>query len=670
MKNLYKKIDKIKFVSKFNKNGIPKDLAERIYTSRLLGANPDLVLHGGGNTSVKSMIRDVDEEIYDVIYIKGSGSDLGSIGPQDFPAVKIDPLMNLMKKKFVTDEEMVSYIRKNLINISSPNPSVETLVHAIIKEKFVDHTHSNSILEITDRPDGLKLSKNLFGKNFIIIPYIMPGYLLARKVYKMYRQDKEIHGLILFKHGIFTFADSAEESYGRMINAVSTAENFLNKQKTKKISKIKTKITNILPTEIAPIIRGYLSSEKTQILNFRTNSSLLSAINSRDIELFLKKGVITPDHVIRTKPVPLVMNIDKCNNSNDFRKLFLKKLSSYRKNYIKYFTKNSESKKMYRMLNPLPQIIIIQNMGIFSLGRNLQESIINGDISETSIKTIYRIEKKSKFISIPSKDIFDVEYWSLEQAKLKKVSLPLEGKITVITGGKGTIGFATAEKFKKMGAEVVLLDLNNKKLINEDFDYYHCDVTKRSEVKKVLLKISKKYGGLDIVISNAGNAFQHEIATLSDSDLHKSFEINFFSHQIVASESVLLMKKQNLGGCLLFNISKQSVNPGVNFGSYGLPKSALLFLCKQYALEYGHLGIRANGINADRIVSGLLTKKMILKRSKSRNLSITDYLKGNLLGEQVFAEDVANAFYSLSVSHKTTAAVLSVDGGNIEASMR
>lgn len=670
MKNLYKKIDIIKFVSKFKKNGIPKDLAERIYTSRLLGANPALVLHGGGNTSVKSTIRDVDEETYDVIYVKGSGSDLGSIGPQGFPAVKIDPLTNLMKKKFVTDEEMVGYIRKNLINISSPNPSVETLVHAIIKEKFVDHTHSNSILEITDRPDGLKLCKNLFGKKFIIIPYVMPGYLLARMVYKMYRQDKEIHGLILFKHGIFTFADSAEESYSRMISAVSTAENFLNKQKAKKISKIKTKITNILPSEVAPIIRGYLSLEKKHILNFRTNSSLLSAINSRDIELFLKKGVITPDHVIRTKSVPLVLNIDKCNNSDDFRKLFLKKLSLYRKNYIKYFTKNSKSKKMYRMLNPLPQIIIIQNMGIFSLGRNFQESIINGDISETSIKTIYRIEKKSKFISIPIKDIFDVEYWSLEQAKLKKASLPLEGKITVITGGKGTIGLATAKKFRKMGAEVVLLDLNNKKLINEDFDYYHCDVTKRSEVKKVLLKICKKYGGLDVVISNAGNAFQHEIATLSDSDLHKSFEINFFSHQIVASESVLLMKKQNIGGCLLFNISKQSVNPGVNFGSYGLPKSALLSLCKQYALEYGHLGIRSNGINADRIVSGLLTKEMILKRSKSRNLSTTDYLKGNLLGKQVFAEDVADAFYSLSISHKTTAAVLSVDGGNIEASMR
>lgn len=674
MRNLFVQNDLKKIVLEYKKIGVSKDLAERIYTSHLLGSNPSLVLHGGGNTSVKSKIKDIDNTMHDIIYVKGSGSDLGNINQKGFPAVKVSPLLKIMEKKFITDEQMVECLRKNLIDISAPNPSVETLVHATIKEKFVDHTHSNAILEITNRPEGLRVLKELFGKNFIIIPYVMPGYLLSKKVSELYRQDNKIQGLILFKHGIFTFADTAKDSYDRMINAVNKAERYLKQEKTKKIYKINSKKINLDFNLITATLKGELCSEKNYILNFRKNNKLLSIINSKKIKEYLKKGVVTPDHVIRTKPEPLILNIDSCRNSKDLKNYINKEINKFKKNYKNYFKRFSKGRKSTKILDSVPQIILIQNLGMFSIGNTLNDAIINGDVSESSINTIIRIEERSKFKSISKKDIFDVEYWSLEQAKLNKPKKLLTGKVVLITGGTGTIGHATAKKFKENGAEVIIIDKDRKRINDEvkksEFDAYVCDVTSRKEFSNVLTKICYKYGGVDILLSNAGSAFQSPIAEIEDVDLRDSFNINFFSHQIAASECVKIMKIQNNGGCLLFNISKQAINPGKNFGSYGTSKAALLALCKQYALEYGQYGIRSNGVNADRILGGMLTKQLVNERAKARNTTVEDYLKGNLLRQSVDPSDVADAFFNLAISKKTTAAIFTVDGGNIEASLR
>ncbi len=674
MRNIFSKKNLKSSVLSFSKKNVGKDLAERIYTSRLIGSNSELVLHGGGNTSVKSKIKDEDGKLVDVIYIKGSGSDLDSIDQSGFPAVKLRPLIELVKMDHISDEEMMRYLKNNLINHKSPNPSVETLVHAIINEKFIDHTHSTAILKITDRPNGIKICKELFGKNFLIIPYVMPGFLLAKKIYEIYQSSMKLHGMILHKHGIFTFGDNAEESFKRMIKAVTTAENYLKNQKVYKIKKIKKTNNRFDPLLIAPLIKSHLCKNENYILNFRCNQDLLDAINSEDIKKFLSKGVVTPDHVIRTKPFPLILNFDKCKNLDVLKKKIMQEIMKYKYNYIKYFKKYNNPKKSFQMLDPIPQIILIQNIGMFSVGRNLNEALVNGDVSEQSIKTIISIEEQSKFESISRKDIFDVEYWSLEQAKLNKIKKPLSGNVVIITGGAGTIGASTAKKFRENGAEVVLIDKDKKKLKNiaenKLYDFYSCDVSNRSDFKKVIDDITATYGGINIVISNAGSAYQSPIADISDSEIKKSFEINFFSHQIVASECVKLMKEQNLGGCLLFNISKQSVNPGKHFGAYGTSKAALLALCKQYALEYGKYGIRSNGVNADRIKSGLLTDKLIDERARARGISIEHYMNSNLLGKQVLPEDVADAFFHLSISKKTTASILTVDGGNIEASLR
>ena len=677
MKNNWSNSEAKKYIRKYNNIGHSRDMALRVYTTRLLGRNSELVLHGGGNTSVKTLTKDIDGKKYDVLCVKGSGWDMAEIEPEGLPAVKLQPLLSLKNKKYLSDEDMVSYQKRNLINIKSPNPSVETFLHAFLPFKFVDHTHSDAIMNVTNRPGGLNFSKKIFGNKVSIVPYVMPGFSLAKKINEIYSKNPNINCLILMNHGIFTFADNAKDAYALMIKYVSQAERTIKKLKSKKIKQIKTYSTKFNPHEVSPIIRGLLSEKNDEkfIVNFRTNKNLKYFINGKKVKSYSSKGTATPDHVIRVKPFPLVIKPKKNSTIQEFKTNAEKAFKNYRKKYINYFNVNKNKVKGKKvMLDTSPRVVFVQNVGMFSIGKDLNGAKIAGDLANTNAKVISSVEETSSYKFIPEKDFFDVEYWSLEQAKIKKAKKLLEGNVVVITGSTGAIGFETYKIFKSYGAEVVLLDYNLQRIKNLQSKVkelcIHCDVRNKKNVKKAFDQICEKYGGVDILISNAGTAVSGSIAEVNDKILRQSFEDNFFSHQNCASETIKIMKKQNTGGCLLFNISKQSVNPGKNFGPYGLPKSALLSLCKQYAVDYGSCGIRSNGVNADRIRSGLMTDKMIKSRAKARQVSTDNYMRGNLLLNEVKAEDVAKAFFHLAISKKTTAAILTVDGGNIAASLR
>jgi len=677
LKNDWSNKEAKKFIIKYKNLGFSKDVALRVYTSRLLGKNKELVLHGGGNTSVKTRIKDIDGKNYEVLCVKGSGWDMADIEPEGLPAVKLEPLLAMKKKKYLSDEDMVSFQKRNLINIKSPNPSVETFLHAFLPFKYVDHTHSDAILNLTNRPEGLNFCNKIFGNKVSIVPYVMPGFMLAKKINEVYSKNPNINCLILMNHGIFTFADDAKEAYSLMIKYVSQAERAIKKLKVKKIKQIKNFSTKFDVNEIAPIIRGLLSENKDQkfVVNYRLNKHLKYFINGKNVRSYSSKGTATPDHVIRVKPFPLVITPKKNSTIDEFKTTAKKAFDNYRKKYINYFSVNKKKVKGKKvMLDTSPRVVLVQNVGMFSVGKDLNSARIAGDLTETNARVISSVEETSTYKFIPEKDLFDVEYWSLEQAKIKKRKKLLEGNVVVITGSTGTIGFETYKMFKSYGAEVVLLDYNLEKLKDLQLKIsdlcIHCDVRNKKSVKKAFNQICEKYGGIDILISNAGTATNGAIGEIDDNILRQSFEDNFFSHQNCASEAIKIMKKQNINGCLLFNISKQSVNPGKNFGPYGLPKSALLSLCKQYAVDYGSYGIRSNGVNADRIRSGLMNEKMIKTRAKARSISTDDYMRGNLLLYEVKAEDLAKAFFHLATSKKTTGAVLTVDGGNIAASLR
>jgi rhamnose utilization protein RhaD (predicted bifunctional aldolase and dehydrogenase)/NAD(P)-dependent dehydrogenase (short-subunit alcohol dehydrogenase family) len=684
MKSKWVEADAAERVARGAKAGIEPDLALRIYSTRLLGSDPKLVLHGGGNTSLKTRARDLLGEHVEVLRIKASGADMAEIGPAGLPAVRLAPLRSLRALAAVTDEDLVAVERANLIDPAAPNPSVEVLLHAFLPHKFVDHTHASAVLSIIDQPDGEKKCAEAFGGRLAFVPYLMPGFGLAKKAIEIFERSRPSDGLLLSKHGIVTFGEGAREAYERMIEMVTLAEDFIARNAKPRTIVIMSRQPEPAAA-VAPIVRGACSQKDDKIegawrrlvLEFRGGAELVSALQS-DLSRLSKGGLVTPDHTIRTKNWPLVLPHADAGKLDDFAQATRQAVHAFVTRYRDYFAR--ENKRVgggKQELDPLPRVVLVPGLGLFGLGRTKREAAITADIAEEWIAVVGDAERIGGFESITEAEMFECEYWPLEQAKLgTRKEPPLAGQIAAVTGAAGAIGAATARAFAGAGAEVALLDVNlaaareQAKLVGGSPLALACDVTDSGSVRAAFDQIAAHFGGVDIAVSNAGAAWQGRIGEVAEDILRKSFELNFYGHQRVAQAAVKIMLAQGTGGCLLFNVSKQAVNPGPNFGPYGLPKAALLALMRQYALDYGADGIRANAVNADRIRSGLLTEDMIAARAKARGLSEKDYMSGNLLGREVTAEDVAQAFLHQALALKTTADVTTVDGGNIAAAMR
>ena len=663
-----------------------RDVALRVHTTRLLGQDPRLVLHGGGNTSVKTTVSDLNGDNVEVLCVKGSGWDMGTIEPAGLPAVRLAPLLKLRAREKLSDEEMVRLQRANLIDPASPNPSVEALLHAFIPHKFIDHTHSTAVLALTDQPDGEALCREVFGARVGYVPYLMPGFGLAKAAAQVFDADPSVEGLILVKHGIFSFGSDAQQAYERMITLVTLAEARLAKNRKPAFvsAQLPARLAGVVG--VAPIIRGACSfpdgrtdgAWKRFVLEFRGNDAVMNFVNGTEVARYGQAGVVTPDHNIRIKNKPLVVAAPAEGDLADFRGSVRDAVAAYGEAYESYFARNNARVGGIKtMLDTVPRVVLVPGVGLFGLGRSKKDAKIAADLAEAAIATITDAEAVGRFEPLPEADLFDVEYWSLEQAKLGSAKeLPLAGQVAVITGAAGAIGSATARAFATAGAEVALLDVDEAaaqakaRAIGGAACGIRCDVTDAASVRAAFAQVTAAFGGVDIAVSNAGAAWQGRIGEVDEAVLRESFELNFYGHQRVAQAAVKIMRAQGTGGCLLFNVSKQAVNPGPDFGPYGLPKAATLFLVRQYAVDYGNEGIRANAVNADRIRSGLLTEEMIAQRSKARGLSEADYMRGNLLGREVAAEDVAQAFLAQALALKTTADVTTVDGGNIAAALR
>jgi rhamnose utilization protein RhaD (predicted bifunctional aldolase and dehydrogenase)/NAD(P)-dependent dehydrogenase (short-subunit alcohol dehydrogenase family) len=671
------------------KAGIDPELALRIYTTRLLGRDHKLVLHGGGNTSLKTRMRDRFGEEAEVLRVKASGADMATLGADGLPAVRLLPLRKLRAFNEIGDDELVGIERANLIDSAAPNPSIEVLLHAFLPHKFVDHTHATAVLSVIDQPQGEKRCAEVFGGRLAFVPYLKPGFGLAKKAIEVFEGAPDCEGLILSKHGIVTFGASAREAYDRMIAMVSLAEDFIARnRKSVAVRGSPNAIEKAATTvaRIAPIVRGACSEKNDTIegawrrlvLEFRAGDAVLNFVDRGDLERISQAGVITPDHTIRTKNWPLVLTAPQGDRLADFAGAARERSQAFIKHYRAYFAWNNKRAGGDKIaLDPLPRVVLVPGLGLFGLGRSKEDAIVAADIAEAWLQGVSDAEAIGTFESISEADMFDCEYWSLEQAKLgTKKELPLAGQVAAITGAGGAIGSATAKAFTAAGAEVALLDVDRaaaRERANAVGGYalaVACDVTDAGSVNAAFDKIAEHFGGVDIVVSNAGAAWQGRIGEVDEDILAQSFELNFYGHQRVAQAAVRIMRAQGTGGCLLFNISKQAINPGPNFGPYGIPKAAALALMRQYALDYGAEGIRANAVNADRIRSGLLTPDMIASRSKARGLNEKDYMSGNLLGREVTADDVAQAFLHHALALKTTADVTTVDGGNIAAAMR
>jgi rhamnose utilization protein RhaD (predicted bifunctional aldolase and dehydrogenase)/NAD(P)-dependent dehydrogenase (short-subunit alcohol dehydrogenase family) len=672
-------------VADADKAGIDPDLSLRIYTTRLLGRDPKLVLHGGGNTSLKAKMSDLLGKEVEVVRVKASGADMASIGPADFPALRLEPMRELRALAMIGDEELLGIERANLIDPRAPNPSVEVMLHAFLPHKFIDHTHATAVLSVIDQTRGEQICAEVFGDRMAFVPYLMPGFGLAKKAIEVFERTPACEGLILSKHGLVTFGETAREAYERTIAVVSRAEDFIARNR-KSVAGAQVAHRPPPVADVAPIVRGVCSEKDDKIegawrrlvLEFRTGNAILDFLNGKDLQRLSQAGVITPDHTIRTKNWPLVLNAPEPERMGEFALGAREKAHEFTTRYRDYFARhNKRAGGNKRPLDPLPRVALVPGLGLFGLGRARQDAVIAADIAEAWIECLADAEAIGRFESISEADMFNCEYWPLEQAKLgARKEPPLAGQVAAITGAGGAIGAATAKCFAAAGAEVALLDVDRAaareqaNAVGGHALALACDVTDGASVSAAFAKIAEHFGGVDILVSNAGAAWQGRIGEVDEDILHQSFELNFYGHQRVAQAAVRIMRAQGTGGCLLFNISKQAVNPGPNFGPYGIPKAAALALMRQYALDYGVDGIRANAVNADRIRSGLLTPEMIASRAKARGVSEKDYMTGNLLGREVDAEDVAQAFLHLALALKTTADVTTVDGGNIAAALR
>ena len=686
MKSRWVDRDAEKIIAHGAKSGVDRDLALRVYTTRLLGRDPKLVRHGGGNTSLKTHTRDLLGEEVEVMRVKASGADMAAIELEGMPAVRLGPLRRLRALEAIADDELVAIERANLIDPTAPNPSVEIMLHAFLPHKFVDHSHATAVLSVIDQPDGEVRCAEVFGSRLAFVPYLMPGFGLAKKAIEVFERTAPSDGLILSKHGIVTFGESAREAYERMIEMVTLAEDFIARHR--RAIAVSAPASGKIATvaEVAPIVRGAcsLKDENIQgawrrlVLDFRGGNAVLNFMQNNELDRLNESGVVTPDHTIRTKNWPLLLPPLESSKLEDFARIAREAAGQFADRYHRYFERhNARAGGGKRELDPLPRVALVPGFGLFGLGRSKLDAVIAADIAEEWIAVVADAEAIGRFESISEADMFDCEYWPLEQKKLgARGEPPLAGQIAVITGAAGAIGAATAKAFAAAGAEVALLDINfsaageKAKAVGPTALALQCDVTDAASMHAAFDQVVENFGGLDILVANAGAAWQVRIGEVDEEVLRQSFELNFYGQQRAAQAAVKIMLAQKTGGCLLFNVSKQAVNPGPNFGPYGVPKAALLALMRQYALDYGSDGIRANAVNADRIRSGLLTEEMIASRAKARGLSEQDYMSGNLLGREVTADDVAQAFLHQAVELKTTADVTTVDGGNIAAAMR
>ena len=690
MKNKYNEAEAQNLISSYPQ--VPEELARRTYTSRLLGREEDLVLHGGGNTSVKGRVTNLTGEEIEVIYVKGSGWNLGDIEPQGHPALDLAYLRKLRNIKRLSDEEMVNQFRTHLLDASSPNPSIETLVHAFLPHKFIDHTHADAIVALTNQENGSKLLHQALGEKTAILPFIMPGFPLARSVIELYEANPAIECIILMNHGIFTFADDAETAYNLMIHYVTLAENFINQAKTK------TAIINPAsapdPDLVLPLLRGALSYDPPEnnrqlfTLELRSNKQILNALARPDAEQLFVSGVLTPDHVIRTKNYPLFFDFNACD-PHDIKEKIKNDVAEFRRCYENYFNRQCTAKQLNRtMLDSSPRVILVRGLGIIATGKTAKEAIIAADIAEHTIFTKIKATAVGQYRELEEEFIFEMEYWSLEQAKLgKNAPLPLQGKTALVTGGGGAIAGGIGRRLLASGARVILTDIDQPRLkivcaeLGKQFSplmvtSLAMDVTDENSVKEAFSKAIAISGGLDILVPNAGIAHVAPLAELDMAMFRKVIEVNMIGVYAVIKAAIPIFKHQGTGGDIIINSSKNVFAPGANFGAYSSSKAGAHQLGKIAALELAETGVRVNMINADAIfadtVSSGLWDVVGPDRMRARNLDPEGlkeyYRQRNLLKAEILADHVGNGVvFFASGQTPTTGATLPIDGGIMAA---
>ncbi|PWU04377.1 MAG: bifunctional aldolase/short-chain dehydrogenase [Bacteroidetes bacterium] len=636
-------------------------LEARVHTSQLLGKNKSLVLHGGGNTSVKIKEKNILGEEDEILYVKGSGWDLETITADGFSPVRVNHLRKLAELSSLSDSQMVNELVTHLTKASAPVPSVEAILHAVIPHKYVDHTHADAVVAISNSVNGDNILRQIYGEDVIYVPYVMPGFDLSRECARQLRQEltPNTKGIILLHHGIFSFGETAEESYDRMLELVGRAENYLktNTVKPNPSSGPKQNENNL---EAFALLRKNISSAASfpMIMKRVPGEKFLSFCNLPNIDTASQQGPATPDHVIRTKRLPMLgRNVDQ-----------------YVQSYKKYFEENEPlTKDRKKMLDPAPRVVLDPEFGLCAIGKTAKDANIVADIYDHTIDIIQWAEKLGGYRALPPKDIFDVEYWELEQAKLSKQNkLPMfSGEVALVTGAASGIGKACVESLLKRGAAVIGLDLNDsiRDLYNKsEYLGIQCDVSSEEALTEAIEKAVYAFGGIDMLILNAGIfPASQRIQSLTQTDWHKVMNINLDSNLALLRLVHPFLKLAPKGGRVAIIGSKNVPAPGPGVAAYSVSKAALNQLARVAALEWGKDGIRINTVHPNAVFdTGLWNDEIVNARAKNYGLTVDQYKKNNVLQTEIKSADVAELAIELCgpLFSKTTGAQIPVDGGN------
>ncbi len=692
MKNRYSASDAERYAK--SKDGCNTDLAIRTYTSRLIGQEEDLVLHGGGNTSVKSTITNLLGDPCEVLFIKGSGWDLATIEPQGFPALDLNYLQRLRPLEQLSDEEMVNQFKTHMLDSTAPGPSIETLVHAFLPHKFIDHTHADAIVTLTNMAAPEARLKEVLGDKIGILPWIMPGFPLSKKVVELYEKQPDMEAIILLNHGIFTFGESGEAAYSKMIHYVNLAEDYITASKNRAAAVTLPDRQQFSASTILPLLRGALcitenDTTRPFYLLLNQDKEVLDCLLEKDAKSRYTTGVLTPDHVIRTKNYPLWLDIQ--NSHEEALTTTIKSgLDEYETAYLNYFTTQVQDKGVQRIcLDSKPRVILIPGLGMITCGHSEKAARIAGDIALHTLMAKQKGAGISPYRELKEAHIFDMEYWSLEQVKLGNTPpLPLAGQVALVTGGGGAIACGIGRMLLKAGAHVYLSDLSRKRLgkvcdllqaefPKERISALTMDVTDKKAVQEGMATIVRNLGGLDILVPNAGLAHVASLEELDEDTFRQVIEVNTMGVFQVIQAAIPIFKGQaTLGSAashIIINSSKNVFAPGAAFGAYSSSKAGAHQLGKIAALELAPHNVRVNMINADAIfddhgIPSGLWDVVGPDRMRSRNLDPEGlkayYRERNLLKVEVLADHVGNAvvFFASNLT-PTTGATLPVDGG-------
>lgn len=670
-----------------------------LYRSNILGADLRITNYGGGNTSCKTIEKDplTNEEV-EVMWVKGSGGDIGTLKRSGIAGLYTSRLRNLKNVYGGLDDEdrMVGLFNHCIYDLDSKAPSIDTPLHGLLPFAHIDHLHPDALIAVAAAEDSEKITKEIWGDTMGWVPWQRPGFDLGLQLEKCLNDNPGIRGIVLGSHGLFTWGDTSYDCYINSLEVIEMASQYIEDKIKSNGSVFGGQKVKSLPKEerlekaaqILPVLRGLCSSENQMIGHFSDTDVVLEYINSNDLERLAPMGTSCPDHFLRTKIQPLVLSLDKnedLSNAEDVLKKLEPAFEAYRAEYANYYN-TCKRDNSPAMRDPNPVIIIYPGIGMFSFAKNKQTTRVASEFYINAINVMRGAEAITSYTSLPRQEAFDIEYWLLEEAKLQRMpkELPLSRKVALITGAGGGIGKAIADKLAAEGANVVLTDIAEDRLIEANATYKRdvstyaiCDVMKSESIASAYKKVCLEFGGVDIVVHSAGLAISKPLSETTNKDWDLLHDILVKGQFDLAKQAVAIMRKQDLGGDFISIASKNGLVSGPNNVAYGTAKAAQQHMARLLAAELGGDKIRVNTVNPDGVIVGskIWEGEWAEGRAKAYGITVEElpahYAKRNLLNEIIYPADIADGVFSLvGVLKKTTGNIINVDGGMANAFVR